>query len=380
MIGITGTSGKTSVSYLASSILHEAGYQVGLISSLGVFDGTEYHRVCGHELLPNELAAWLYRMMMNGCTHVVIEASSQWIANGILGGIKFDAVCITNIRKDHLDYHQSVEEYRRCKLDIFKYAKKNALAIFNADDKISEAVTPFIDYPMLTAGIHNTSADINGVLVDRSISEQTFYITAGMETAAVQTPIIGDEHVYNCLTAATLCISFGVDIQSVARGIEEIKTIPGRMERIDCGEDFCVFIDSARTPDSLSSVLRTLREVTPNRLLCVFGAAESKTTKHQAFVKALENYCDCVILTSAADEYNDDTTDAICNLGGQFSDPFKATVISHRSDAISWSLTDAESGDTVLIIGNNVDAGALRVHNEETRTETVSSLMVTGLN
>ncbi|MDR3233106.1 MAG: UDP-N-acetylmuramyl-tripeptide synthetase [Planctomycetaceae bacterium] len=363
---VTGTSGKTSVSYLIASILTEAGYHTGLISSLGISDGSEFYYDSGNELPPEQLAAWLYRMMMNGCTHAVIEVSSQCIAGGHLGGIQFDAVALTNIRKAHLDIHQSVAKYRRCKLDIFKYAKKNALAICNADDRITEAVIPLIDHPLLTAGLRNQSADVTGTLLERYPSEQTFFVTAGTETAAVRTTVIGDEHIQNCLTAAALCIGFDIDIKTVAKGIEEIQVIPGRMERIECGQDFNVFIDSASAPDSLTAVLRTLRKVTENRLICVIGAAEGlKEAEHGAFAEALDRYADCAILTAEREEYSEESAEAICNLGGRFADPYKATVIANRSDAVSWALTDAESGDTVLIIGNNVNAGSLMIPEEE---------------
>ncbi|MDR3182824.1 MAG: hypothetical protein LBT89_07905, partial [Planctomycetaceae bacterium] len=296
----------------------------------------------------------------NGCTHIVLEVSSRCIAGGYLGGIQLDAVTLTNIRKDHLDVHETLANYRRCKLDIFKYAKKNALAVCNADDRITEAVIPLIDHPLLSAGVRNQSADVTGTLLERFSSEQTFFVTAGTETLPVRTTVIGDEHINNCLTAAAIGIGFDIDIKTVARGIEEIQMIPGRMERIECGQDFNVFIDSAATPDSLSASLRTLREVTSNRLICVIGAAKEKNDgEHRALVKALDSYSDCVILTSATEEYTKKSAEPICRLGSQFSDSYRATVIANRSDAVSWALTDAEAGDTVLIIGNNVNAGAL---------------------
>jgi len=195
MIGITGTSGKTSTSYLISGILAEAGYQVGLLGSLGIFDGHILHPATEFDMQPPQLAEWLHRMMMNGCTHVIVEASSRMIAQGHLAGVKFDAVCLTNIRRDHLDYHKTVEQYRRSILNVFRYAKKHALAICNVDDRITEAVLPLIDQPLLSVGIRN-QAEVGSMLTERCAAEQTFIVTAGTEAIPYQTKTIGDDHIY----------------------------------------------------------------------------------------------------------------------------------------------------------------------------------------
>jgi len=357
MIGITGTSGKTSTSYLISGVLAEAGYQVGLIGSLGIFDGQMLHPTTEADLKPPQFAAWLHRMMMNGCTHVIVEASSQMIAEGQLGGIQFDAVCLTNIRRDHLDYHKTVEKYRRCKLGIFRYAKKHALAICNVDDRITEAVIPLINQPLLSVGIRN-NAEVASTLVERCAGEQTFIVTAGTEAIPFQTKVIGDEHIYNCLTATALGIGLEVDIKTIARGIERVENVPGRMERIECGQDFNVYIDSARTVDSLQTVLKTAREVTSGRLICVFGAAEYYEQERRASVaKALESLTDSVILTSAFDYLDPESATAACDIGRNFTAEWETKIVPARAEAVALGLSEAKSGDTVLIFGHGSSLG-----------------------
>ncbi|MDR2762345.1 MAG: hypothetical protein LBB88_07070, partial [Planctomycetaceae bacterium] len=300
MIAITGTSGKTSTSYLIAGVLAEAGYQVGLIGSLGIFDGHFLHPVENADLTPDQLASWLNVMVMNGCTHVILEASSKSIAQGYLAGINFDAVCMTNIRRDHLDFHGTVEQYRRTKLGIFKYAKKKALAVCNVDDKITGAVLPLIDHPLLSTGMKN-QAEVNAALVERFPNEQTFIVTAGTTAATFCTKIIGDEHIYNCMMATALGIGFEIDIKVVARGIERIESVPSRMERIECGQSFNVFIDSARTNESLAATLRTIKEITTGRLICVFAAAEyHDPAKRIQLGKSISSLANSIILTSAS--------------------------------------------------------------------------------
>jgi len=352
MIGITGTSGKTSTSYLISGILAEAGYQVGLIGSLGIFDGHMLHPATDADLLPPQLAAWLYQMMMNGCTHVIVEAPSQMIAQGHLGGVQFDAICLTNIRRDHLDYHKTVEQYRRTKLGIFRYAKKHALAICNVDDRITEAVIPLIDQPMLSVGIRN-QAEVGSTLTERLAGEQTFIVTAGTEAVPYRTKTIGDDHIYNCLSATALGIGLEIDIKTIARGIERVENVPGRMERVECGQDFNVYIDSARTVDSLLSTLRTAREVTPGRLICVFGAASHHEQARRAtFAKALESHSDKIILTSVADYLDAESAEAACDIGRCFTSERATKIVPDRAEAVALGLAEAKSGDTVLIFGH----------------------------
>ena len=351
MIGITGTSGKTLTSYLVSGVLAEAGYQVGLIGSLGIFDGSMLHPATDADLLPPQLAAWLYRMMMNGCTHVIVEAPSRMIAQGYLGGIKFDAICLTNIRRDHLDYHKTVEQYRRSKLGIFRYAKKHALAICNVDDRITEAVIPLIDQPLLSVGIRN-HAEVGSTLIERCASEQTFIVTAGTEATPYRTKMIGDDHIYNCLLATALGIGLEIDLKTIVRGIERVESVPGRMERIECGQDFNVYIDSARTVDSLSGVLRTVREVTAGRLICVFGTdAHHEQARRATVAKMLESLSDTVILTSASDYLDSESAMAACDIGRCFVSDRAAKIVPDRAEAMALGLSEAKSGDTVLIVG-----------------------------
>lgn len=356
LIGITGTSGKTTTSYLISGMLAEAGFQVGLIGSLGIFDGLGFHVLTEPDMTPDQLVIWLDRMVMNGCTHVIIEASSRMIANGWLGGIQFDAVCLTNIRRDHLDFHKTVEQYRRSKLAVFKYAKKKALAICNIDDRISEAIVPLIDQPLLSIGIRN-QAEVGSILVERFSGEQTFIVTAGTEAVSFRTKIIGDEFIYNCMMATALGIGFEIDIKTIVRGIERVENIPSRMERIECGQDFNVYIDSARTADSLAAVLRTVRDVTPGRLICVFGAAEyHDPAKRSLFGKTMETLADSVILTAAVDHLNFETATALCDIGKGFALQNGVRIMPERAEAIAWALSDAAKGDSVIIFGRGESA------------------------
>ncbi|MBR5626356.1 MAG: hypothetical protein IKW74_01885, partial [Thermoguttaceae bacterium] len=259
LIAVTGTSGKTSLSYVIAGILAEAGYPVGLIGTLGVYDGQTLTPCSETTPNPERMAELLAKMVENECTHAIIEVSSVAIEKRWLSGLLFDAVCLTNIRRDHLDYHRTVDQYRRTKMQIFKYLKKDAIAICNLDDRVSDAVLHLIDCPTMTVGMYPTECMVSGMLVEQSISNQVFYIFAGTDAVPVHTHIIGNEHIYNCLLATALGISWDIDLKTVVRGIERVEHIPGRFEQIDCGQPFGVFVDNANTSESLMAVLKTIR-------------------------------------------------------------------------------------------------------------------------
>ena len=352
MIAVTGTNGKTCTVFLIAGILAEAEHPVGMISSVGIFDGERMYPSAVTTPPANELAYWLSRMRINGCTHVVLEASSYAIDQYHFSGISFDAVCLTNIRNDHIDYHQTVEHYRRTKLGIFRFAKKEAVVICNADDPVTQAMIPLIDHPLLTTGIQQES-EINGVLIDKSRCDQTFYIMAGSEMVPTITRIIGESHLRNALTAAAFGISQGIDLRKVIRGIERVESIPGRMERIECGQPYGVFLDAAQTPEALAANLATLREVTEGELYCLFGSAADggSSEKRLQLGQTLHRLADHVVLT--AESLTTERPDrAIREMLRGVSGMQKVQIIRDRADAISSTLARMQPDDCVLIVGN----------------------------
>src|SRR5262249_47633006 len=186
---------------------------------------------------------------------------------------------------DHLDFHNSLANYRRAKARLLKQLGTAGFAVLNADDPVGSELLSAVAGPALTIGIEN-EAELTATIIDRHASEQTFLLSAGSDTAAVRTRIIGDGHVYNCLMAAAVGLLYGISLTDVARGLERLERIPGRMERIECGQPFGVFIDYAHTPDALASVLQSLRAVTAGRLFCVFGAGGGRGRQKRPVVAA----------------------------------------------------------------------------------------------
>ena len=349
-IGITGTNGKTTTSYLIASVLAAAGYQTGVLGTLGYFDGEVWGDAGWTTPPQNVLANWMARMVANGCTHAVMEVSSHALAQQRLAAVDLDVACVTNIARDHLDYHGAWPEYRDAKARIFDHLTPEGFAVVNVDDAASEGLMAHIDGPVLSVGMEHP-AEITAVSVERFASEQTFLLSAGSETAAVRTPLIGAHNILNCLVAAAVGTVYSIDLPTIVAGLEAIQRVPGRLERVECGQPFGVFVDYAHTPDALRAALSALRQVTSGRLFCVFGAGGDRDKQKRGLMgRAVELASDVAVITS--DNPRGEQPEAIIEqIAAGFRDRSLPRTIIDRREANVWALEQAQPGDCVLIAG-----------------------------
>lgn len=349
-IGVTGTNGKTSTCLLLASILRQAGQVAGLTTSLSNGDGLE--ATPAHRTTPSqvELAGWLARMAANHCSHAVIEVSSHALAQRQLAGIELAAAVLTNVRRDHLELHGSLPNYRQIKARLFSQLRPDAFVVVNADDPTSQELLSKLAHPVLTFGMRNP-AELTARVIERLASEQTFLLSAGNETVPVRTSIIGDQHVQNCLAAASVGLVLGHDLTTVARGLERVERIPGRMERLECGQPFSVFVDAARNSDQLAANLRAARQVAHGRVICVCGADSNQDRDHRPLMgRAIERGAEIGVVTSEPLDGQSPLELTHQVLDG-YDRPGKARVIPSRKRAIVWALEQARPGDAVLITG-----------------------------
>jgi UDP-N-acetylmuramoyl-L-alanyl-D-glutamate--2,6-diaminopimelate ligase len=349
-IGVTGTNGKTTTCWLIASILQAAGHRAGLTGTIVNSDSAAVEPSDMTTPPAPVLANWMARMAANGCTHAVVEVSSHALAQARTAGIEFDAACITNVRRDHLDFHNSLENYREAKSRLLKQLSPNGFAVLNADDPASVRMIPQVNGAALTIGIEN-QAELSATIIERHTSEQTFLLNAGNEVLPVRTKIIGDGHVYNCLMAAAVGLLYEVRLVDIVRGIEQLEKIPGRMDRVECGQPFSVFVDYAHTPDALTSALNSLRAVTPGRLICVFGAGgERDREKRPLMAQAVEAAADLAVVTDD-NPRREDAAKIRRDISKGF-ERFESVVVKpDRAEAIHWALGQAEPGDCILIAG-----------------------------
>jgi len=354
-IGITGTNGKTTTAALTASVLNAGGASVATSGTLGQFDGFDRTDTT-HTTPPSPmLANWLARSAANGCSHAVMEVSSHALSQRRTAGIEYDAACFTNFRHDHLDYHNTLESYHRTKKRLLEQVSPDGLVVLNADDPVCRELLEEIDNPALTIGMQHP-AEITATVLERSVSEQTFLLSIDSENAVVRTEMIGDHHIYNCLSAAALGFAYGIDLPTIVRGLELAGQVPGRLQRIECGQPFSVFVDYCHTPDAMQVVLSTLRQVTQGRLICVFGAGGDRDrAKRPEMARATDQIADQMILTSD-NPRTEDVLQIINDLCQGLREDSPVEIELDRAAAIGRALGEAEEGDTVLIAGKGHEA------------------------
>jgi UDP-N-acetylmuramoyl-L-alanyl-D-glutamate--2,6-diaminopimelate ligase len=350
LVGVTGTHGKTTTAMLVAAVLQAAEQPVGITCSLGYSDGQVTAAAAAATPPSHELARWLSQMVANGCSHGVVEASSDALATRQLSGVSFDAAVLTNLRRDHLDLHGNLANYRRAKQRLFEHLKPGGFAVINSDDPASQELLASVQSPHITIGMH-AAAQLQAQVLERCPSEQTFLLTAGHECIPVRTRTISDQFVYCCLSAAAVGLVMGLDLTTIVHGLESLTHVPGRLERLECGQEFSVFVDHAQTPSALTLALHAVRQITTGRVICVYGAAHWQDLEQRAAMgRVAERGADLGIITSNNPGHESPLQIAHDILDG-FKHPEKAHIIPDRKKAIHWALGEARPGDTLIITG-----------------------------
>ncbi len=352
MIGISGSDGKTTVSHLLQSILVSAGQDVAVTSSLRTSGRAQANKKSWNnssQLTPPDLANWLCNSTLEGCSHAIIEASSLQLANHHLSGVQLDAAVITNIRKDNLNLHNSETNYRQANLRLLDYLNSSGFACINIDDPVSHNIVSDISSPVITFGIKQ-QAEVTATPLEECPTEQTFLITAGNESVPVRTETVGRSHIYNCLAAAATALAAGLELPTIVRGLENLRRVNGRMDRVECCQGYSVFVDLANSPRRLASTLSTLKRLTAGKVFCVAATGEYSHEQRREIGQIMEKSCHVPVISSPQTQPSQSLELAHQILDG-FENPQKAQVIPNRVSAIEWALGQARPGDCVVVSG-----------------------------
>jgi UDP-N-acetylmuramoyl-L-alanyl-D-glutamate--2,6-diaminopimelate ligase len=360
LVGVTGTNGKTTVTWLIRSILEAAGEHAGLIGTIRHFDGQEWVKAANTTPESPDIVRMLDKMLSLGIKYCVAEVSSHALALERVTGLNFQVGVFTNLTQDHLDFHRTMEEYKEAKLGFFRMLKPQGWAVYNADDPAgvefkTATRAQTVGYGMGELEVREQRAvgvrDLK--LTDKGTS---FELMLPDAQVSIVSSLVGRHNVCNIMAAGGACWCLGIPVPALAEGVRRLKVVPGRLERIDNKSGLTVFVDYAHSPDALANLIAAARTLlaakgdTEHKVIVVFGCGGNRDKgKRPRMGRIATEAADRVIITS--DNPRDENPDAIIEeiVAGAVRENFE--VQANRYDAIKRALFIAARGDIVLIAG-----------------------------
>ncbi|MFH1760453.1 MAG: UDP-N-acetylmuramoyl-L-alanyl-D-glutamate--2,6-diaminopimelate ligase [bacterium] len=367
LVGITGTNGKTTVSYMVHKILQQIDEMTGMI-------GTIHHNICGNSIESKNTtpeAIDIYGMIdqIRKCNgeHLVMEVSSHALALKRVAGLKFNVAAFTNLSRDHMDFHKNEADYFECKSRLFKEnLKENGTAVINKDDAHGRILLAK-QSNALTFGWESRGK--NDVYVRTCEYGRNFTkVTLGSPCGDldIKTSLMGMHNIYNLMAGAACACALNVNPELIIKGLEELKCVPGRFESINAGQPYSIIVDYAHTPQALELLLKAAKEITRGRIICVFGCGGDRDMgKRSIMGKVVSSQADLVIVTS--DNPRTEDPDSIINMVLEGVDKDKSPiVIADRQEAIYKAVNSACPEDCVIIAGKGHEdyqiIGSKRIH------------------
>lgn len=359
VIGITGTKGKSTVAEIVNAILKEAGHTTTLTSTIHFEIAGETERNLHKMSMPGRffMQRVLRRAVDAGCTHAVLEMTSEGAKLNRHKHIALDALIFTNLSPEHIESHGSFEAYRDAKLRLrdalIASPKQKKVVVSNKDDEhgalFMEVPDDIERRPFSLKQAEPHASNERGVLL-------TF------EGVSIHSPLPGTFNTYNILAAAQLARALGISVETIKRAVEKLATVKGRVERVEEGQQFTAIVDYAHTGDSLEKLYQTFKD---ERKLCVLGncGGGRDTWKRPEMAKIAETYCEEVILTNE-DPYDEDPESIVNDMVSGMKEK-KPTIIMDRRLAIRYALTKARKGDVVLVTGKGTDPYIMEAHNKK---------------
>jgi len=357
VIGVTGTSGKTSTTYFMQSVLEAAGHKVARIGTIEYQIGSQTRPAAQTTPEAPVLQALLREAVDHGCTAVVMEVSSHALALRRVDGIAFDLAVFTNLGHDHLNFHPNLKHYARSKARLFELlaeSRKASSAVINLDDPAAETMLRANRARVFTFG-RAQGADVGASNVSMTLRGVSFSATTSRGRASVSLQHLGNYSVYNALAALTASQALGMDLETAAGALSRTPVVPGRFELVDEGQDFAVVVDYAHKPDALDRLLESARQLEPRRLITVVGCGGDRDrSKRPIMGRIAARHSDHVVVTS--DNPRGEDPEAIIEqiVGGvRAVDPEgrRHEIEADRGRAIRRAISAARSGDMVIIAG-----------------------------
>ena len=367
MIGVTGTNGKTTITNVIKHILTSAGHKTGLVGTIQNEIGDEVIHTDNTTPMAYDFMSLLDRMVREECEYVVMEVSSFGLVQNRIGPSWFDIAVFTNLTQDHLDYHKDMEDYFQAKKMLFDICDT---AIINIDDSYGRRLLDEADCEKYSFSVKQ-SADYYADGIKIKSTGSSFWFCHGDKSYLVRTRIPGLFNVSNLTAVTAVCMRAGIPMEKIICAISGYNGVKGRCEVIPTGRDFTVICDYAHTPDAVENILRSVKEYTEGRLICLFGCGGNRdAAKRPKMAKAAASYADRLIVTSDNPRNEDPELIIKDILAGLENSTVPYDVVTDRREAIYHALKIAEKGDIIVLAGKGHEdyqilAGMEHIHFDE---------------
>jgi UDP-N-acetylmuramoyl-L-alanyl-D-glutamate--2,6-diaminopimelate ligase len=368
VIGVTGTNGKTSTSFMIHRMLVESGYKAGLMTTVAYGVGDDIHQQIAHmtSVSAKDLIARVKAMKAAGMDWLVLETTSHGLAQYRVWGVPYSIAVFTNLTHEHLDYHGTFERYRDAKRMMFKMCNRNKrglrLGVVNAEDENSHYFAEDIAN-VQSYGIK--SGDIRAQNLKLTPSGSRYLAKIGDDEYKIECHLPGTFNVSNSLAAVLVGRAVGLSKDQIQQGIAALKGVEGRMERIDEGQDFDVIVDFAHTPDSFEKLFKDLKPVVKGQLIALFGSAGRRDEAKRAEQGRLAGKYANVVVVTEEDDRDIDGSEIMNQIAEGAEEAGKTRdkdlfLVHDRPEAIQFAVNMAKAGDTVILLGKGHEKDILR--------------------
>lgn len=378
LVGVTGTNGKTSVTYMLKAIIESKGYKTGVIGTIQNLVGDRIIEAVNTTPDAYGLNSLFAQMRDEGCEYVIMECSSHALHQKRIFELDFEVAAFTNLTQDHLDYHKTMENYLDAKSLLFTMCKN---AVINIDDVYGKQLAENINCNLITYAADDRSAVYSANGINMKPDGIEYEMVSDYTIKRIKLKTGGRFSVYNSLCAAVCAKILGFTEEEIANALDNMHGVKGRAEVIATGKDFTIIIDYAHTPDGLTNILSTFKELKKGRLVCLFGCGGNRDTTKRAIMGSIAaKLSDFVIVTS--DNPRNEEPKLIIDdiLEGMKDSKTPYVVIEDRKEAIKYAVQNAATGDIIVLAGKGhetyqiLKTGKVHLDEREVIAEALSQL------
>ncbi len=350
LIGITGTNGKTTTTYMIKSFLEYLGIKTGLLGTIEIYDGEKGYDAVRTTPEADDIYRGLARMHKKGCKKVVMEVSSHALSLGRVQGLSFSSIAFTNISRDHLDFHEDFKNYLNSKLKLLEHLKSDGKVYYNIDDvRLEKAFENLSNFNKFSFSIKNGS--------DYKAEDVNLYqdkIVFKLNNKQFNLNMSGKFNIYNCLSAIAILLGYGIDFDKIVEAVNQFKGVPGRFEYVKNKTDIVVLVDYAHTPAGIKNVLNSINEFKEKKVIAVFGCGGDRDKEKRPEMGIIGyELADEIILTSDNPRSEDPVKiieDIETGIKAKYPEA-KYNKIVDRGKAINKAIMEAEKDDIIIIFG-----------------------------